>query len=493
VTLRWRIALILAVVALGVAASASVVAFVSTSSQLRSGIDETLRSRAAAVNTAESQSGGRGGRGRGDGDADGHDGGGCPTAGSFQPASGAQLVSADGTVASCIDGGPTLPFTAADLAQRSGTVELRTVSIDGEEYRLLTTPWFAGGTLQVARSVSESDQLLGRLRWQLIGLVAAAVAIAAALGWAVATRLVRPIVRLRDTTHRIAGTLDLSTPIDVKGPGEVGSLAVSFSTMVAEVHRSQEQQRRLVSDASHEMRTPLTSLRGNVELLGRIEELPATERREVIDDVLEDIEELTSLLAELVELASDLAAAEPDERVALGDLARTVATRLERRSDRSMTVVEHDPVEIIARPRQLERAISNLVDNAVKYSEAGTPIVVRIDQLTVTVADRGRGIPPEDTERIFERFHRAVDVRTKPGSGLGLSIVHEIVRSHGGTVFAQNRPGGGAEVGFTLPADLLVVPGADDRVLPPPTTGVGNLTDTSSRHRRPPRWMAGGR
>jgi two-component system, OmpR family, sensor histidine kinase MprB len=477
-TLRWRIALILALVALGIAASASIVAFVSTQSQLRSGIDETLRSRATAVNSAAVQGDGRGGgHGRSDGGPERDVGSGCPTAGSFQPASAAQLVSAIGTVTSCIDGGPALPFTTADLSMRSGTVELRTVSVDGDEYRVLTTPWFAGGTLQVARSLSESDQLLGRLRWQLIGLVIAAVAIAAALGWAVATRLVRPIVRLRDTTHRIANTLDLSTPIDVRASGEVGSLAASFSTMVAEVGRSQEQQRRLVSDASHEMRTPLTSLRGNVELLGRIEELPTGERREVIDDVLEDIDELSALLAELVELASDLAAAEPDERVALGDLARTVAARLERRSDRTMTVDDDVAGEVIGRPRQLERAISNLVDNAVKYGAAGTPIDVVVDRLSVTVADRGRGIPTADTARIFERFYRAVDVRTEPGSGLGLSIVEEIARSHGGTVFARNRPGGGAEVGFTLPADRLAAPAATGGRSPLPAPTAPSIDD----------------
>src|SRR4029077_5013249 len=126
-------------------------------------------------------------------------------------------------------------------------------------------------------------------------------------GWAVATRLARPIVRLRDATHQIATTLDLSTPIDVEGPGEVGDLASSFATMVAEVGRSQEQQRRLVSDASHEMRTPLTSLRSNVEVLRKIERLPETEREEVIVDVLDDVDELSSLLGELVDLASDLA------------------------------------------------------------------------------------------------------------------------------------------------------------------------------------------
>src|SRR5262249_14122819 len=171
---------------------------------------------------------------------------------------------------------------------------------------------------------------------RLAGLVAAATAVAAALGWAVATRLARPIVQLRDATHQIATTLDLSTPIDATGPGEVGSLASSFSAMVAAVGQSQEQQRRLVADASHEMRTPLTSLRSNIELLGQIDRLPAGERREVVADVLEDIDELSALLGELVELASDLSAAEPEENVRLGDLARAVAARAQRRVGRTV-------------------------------------------------------------------------------------------------------------------------------------------------------------
>ena len=396
-TLRWRIALILAVVAFGVAALAATASYLSTESQLRSGIDETLRSRAAAVNTPVTDQGGRGGRG----DRDGGPGPGgpgpaastgCPVAGSFQPASGAQLVSTSGVVTSCIDGGPSLPVTDQDQALRAGTMKLRTVDIDGDSYRLLSTPWYAGGTLQIARSLAESDSLLSRLRLQLAALVAIATVVAAGLGWWLARRLVRPIIRLRDATHRIATTRDLSTPIDVEAPGEVGSLASSVSTMVAELGRSQEQQRRLVSDASHEMRTPLTSLRSNVELLGQIELLPVSERQEVIGDVLEDVDELSSLLGELVDLASDLAAAEPEELLRLGDLARDVAARTERRTDRVVTVDDAGGIEVTGRPRQIERAISNLVDNAVKYSQAATPIDIVVDATTVTVRDRGRGI-----------------------------------------------------------------------------------------------------
>jgi two-component system sensor histidine kinase MprB len=451
--LRWRIALILAAVALGVGAFAASASYLTTASQLRAGIDDTLRSRAVAVNASigrgpDGDGSGRGGTGRGGG-PDGPDGG-CAPAGEFQPASAAQLVSPSGGVTGCIDGGPVLPVIAAEQKLPPGAAQLRTVSIEGEHYRLLSTPWHEGGTLQIARSLAESDSLLGRLRLRLGGLIALAAAVAAGLGWAVATRLARPIVHLRDAAHVIATTLDLSTPIDVAAPGEVGSLASSFSAMVAAVRRSQEQQRRLVSDASHEMRTPLTSLHSNVELLGHIDRLPEAERREVVADVLEDIDELSSLLSELVELASDLATAEPEEPVRLGDLARAVAARTQRRSQRAVTVDDAGAADVIGRPRQLERAISNLVENAVKYSAPDSPIDVAVDGVSVIVRDRGRGIPAGDLDRVFDRFYRAADVRTDPGLGLGLSIVEAIVRSHGGRVFARNRDGGGAEVGFTL-------------------------------------------
>src|SRR5205085_1355346 len=196
-------------------------------------------------------------------------------------------------------------------------------------------------------------------------------------------------------------------------PGEVGSLATSFSAMVGEVARSQEQQRRLVSDASHEMRTPLTSLRSNLELLDQLDRLPMAERRDVVVEVLEDVDELSTLLAELVDLASDLTAAEPDEDVRLGDLARAVAARTARRTDRTVAVTDDEGPDVRGRPRQIERAISNLVDNALKYSPSSSPIEIVVDAAssTVTVRDRGRGIPAADLERVFDRFYRAIDAR----------------------------------------------------------------------------------
>lgn len=451
-TLRWRIALILAGVAFLVGAVAGGSAWFTTRSQLQSSIDDTLRSRAEAVNTQGPGNPGRGGDQHGPMD--------CPQAGSFQPASAAQIVGRDGSVQQCIQGGVTLPVVPSDTGLAPGVIVLRTVSIGGESYRVLSTPWQDGGTLQIARSLAESQRVLDRLRLELLALIGGTTVLTAALGWGIATRVARPIVRLRDATERIADTLDLATPMDVGGTGEVRSLTDSFTAMIGAVRRSHEKQRRLVSDASHEMRTPLTSLRSNVELLQKIERLPEAERREVVKDVLEDIDELSSLLGELVDLASDLTTAEPAEPLDLGEIARIVAARTERRFNRAVLVDGRASGDVVGRPRQLERAISNLVDNAIKYSDAGLPIEIAVDGPRVTVLDRGRGIEPEDLGRIFDRFYRAVDVRTEPGSGLGLSIVEEIVHSHGGTVFAENRPGGGAAIGFVLPDDAVHDPEA---------------------------------
>lgn len=444
-TLRWRIAIILAAVAAVVGAVAGTSAWFTTSSQLQSAIDDTLRGTASSLNA------------QGGPDHSGHDQGqphpgiNCPPTASFQPASAAQIVEPDGVVLKCVAGGVALPASGSDTTLAPLQVRFTSVAIGGDSYRILSTPWREGGTLQIARSLEESDRVLNGLRLELLVLVAVLTGLTAALGWAIATQLARPIMRLRNAAQKIASTLDFTVPIAAGGSGEVRSLTDSFKTMIEAVRQSQDKQRRLVADASHEMRTPLTSLRSNVELLGKIERLPEAERGEVVKEVLDDIDELSSLMGELVDLASDLGTTEEAELVSLSDIARSVATRTQRRSGREVSVEERTGRDVVGRPRQLERAVGNLVDNAIKYSEVGTPVEIVVEAGTVTVCDRGRGIPEADLSRVFDRFYRAVDVRTEPGSGLGLAIVDEIVRSHGGQVFAGNREGGGSAIGFTLP------------------------------------------
>ena len=467
-SLRWRIVAALALIVGSTATVAAVGAYLATERQLRSGIDETLVARADNLNTGPPGGVGPGGAGlpgRGGRGRPGPPGvvlaNGCPAAGGFQPASAAQLVRPDGDVVPCIAGGPILPVASAEQL-KSGDHRLQTVTVEGERLRILSTPWRDGGFLQIGRDLGEAQGVLDGLRLRLAGLALAGVAAAAVLGWMVASRITRPVMRLRDTAEAIATTQDLTTPIPDVGAGEVGSLAASLTTMVAALATSRDQQQRLITDASHEMRTPLTSLRTNLELLGHFEQLPEDDRGAALAALQVDVAELTDLLGELVELATDRSADETLEEVRLADLAGDVAGRARRRSGREITVEDSRPRlpegsdatdSIRVRPQMLERAISNLVENAVKYSPQNSPVTITVDGGRLMVRDHGDGIDPADQPHVFERFYRSALARTEPGSGLGLAIVHQIVERHGGRVSVANHPDGGAVVGFELPGE----------------------------------------
>jgi two-component system sensor histidine kinase MprB len=296
------------------------------------------------------------------------------------------------------------------------------------------------------------------------------VATAAGLGWLLAGRIVRPVRRLRDAAEGIAATNDLSTPLPTDGPGEVGSLARSLSTMVGALATSRAQQQRLVEDASHELRTPLTTLRTNVELLQRAPDLPEAERAAVLRDLDTESRELTDLANELVELATDRASTDDvPETVDLGELAEVGAARARRRTGRTVRVTTTGATTLVGRPRMLERAIANLIDNALKYADADSPVDVVVDGTTVEVRDRGPGIDPADQPLVFERFYRATTARTAPGSGLGLAIVRQIIERHGGEVWARNLTegtptGGDAVVGAAVGFRLSEAPASTPRV-----------------------------
>jgi len=457
VSLRWRIALGLAAVAALVGALCATGAYVTTSRQLRDSVDETLLARGRTLDALGRRAGERRPYLR------------CPSAGSVQPAAAAQLVLYDGRVLSCIEGGPALPVDDEDLAVAGESEDylLRSVSDDGRSYRQLTMPWREGVALQIARDLSEQEETLDRLRLRLMVLTLVGVAVAAGLGWVLAGRIVRPVRRLRDAAEGIAATNDLSTPLPTDGPGEVGSLARSLSTMVGALATSRAQQQRLVEDASHELRTPLTTLRTNVELLQRAPDLPEAERAAVLRDLDVETRELSDLANELVELATDRASTDDaPETVDLGELAEVVAARARRRTGRTVTVTRTGSTALTARPRMLERAIGNLVDNALKHADQGSSVDVVVDGTSVEVRDRGPGIDPADQPLVFDRFYRATTARTAPGSGLGLAIVRQIVERHGGQVWARNLVEGvapgrvvGAAVGFRLPEAPVPVAG----------------------------------
>lgn len=276
------------------------------------------------------------------------------------------------------------------------------------------------------------------------------VAVAAALGLVVSRSALRPIAELTDAAEHVAETQELAARIEVDRDDEVGRLAYAFNTMLNALEESRLQQRRLVRDAGHELRTPLTALRTNIELLARADDLPTDARRRILDDVTFELEQLSKLVSEVVDLATETGPSdEPMVTVVLDDVVATVAHRYERRTGHVISV-DADATSVMGRRSLLERAVSNLIDNAVKWSPAEEPVEVEVARGRVRVIDHGPGISTVDRPRVFDRFYRSDAARTAPGSGLGLAIVQQIIQDHGGSVFVEETPGGGAIVGFTL-------------------------------------------
>ena len=309
------------------------------------------------------------------------------------------------------------------------------------------------GALQAARSLDEAQAVLDDLQ-RRTAFVVALVSIAAALaGLLIAGSVAAPLRRLTRAASEVeaTGRLDVEVP-QRPGRDEVGVLGRSLAGMLGALARSREQQRRLVQDAGHELRTPLTSLRTNLAVLRRHDRLEPAMAAAILDDLDSEVNELTELVDELVAAASGTLADQPAERVDLAVVARSVAERVGRRRQRAIEVVTTAGASVVlAPPAGLDRAVANLVDNACKFDTSDTPIEVAVDGGSLRVRDRGPGIPDADLPFVFDRFHRAEAARSAPGSGLGLAIVRELVERHGGTVSAQNRPDGGADVGFVLP------------------------------------------
>lgn len=383
----------------------------------------------------------------------------CPLA-LLQPIDAAQLIYPDGSSESCFTDSPALPLDDRDLELAAGddadgdidSLELRTVSVEGSQYRVITIPWGTVGALQSARNLDDVDEVLSGMRRRLILGGGMATLLALVIGWVIAARISRPLRRLSKVAHEVADTRDLSIPVPVSGSGEVADLGHSFSTMMTALSTSLDQQQRLISDASHELRTPLTALRTNVEALDMFDAIPSDERRAMLADIRSEVEELSHLTAELVDLATDQNPMdEPVTTVDLVAVAREVAQRATRRSGRSITVNDLGGNAIDGRIGSLQRALSNLVENAVKYSPAGTSVEIEVDGGSVRVRDHGPGIDVVDQPHVFDRFYRAIGTRSQPGSGLGLAIVAKAAADHGGTTFVANASDGGAIVGFDIP------------------------------------------
>jgi signal transduction histidine kinase len=304
------------------------------------------------------------------------------------------------------------------------------------DYRIYTAP-FAGASgvlVRVAQPVSAATSTQTALGWLLIALVPAGAIAAAAVARLAAGRVLRPVGRLTETVERIRATGDLSAPIETPGHDEISRLGQAFAAMTAALDESVGAQRRLVADASHELRTPLTSLITNLELLAEQPDDPSVPA--LAAAALAEAGELRVLVNDLVELARDGEASLHIEDVRLDLVAERVAARAAGRAPALRFALDCRPTLVRGDPDALERAIGNLVDNALKWSPADGIVVISTAGGTVEVSDNGPGIPEEDLPYIFDRFYRSAKARALPGSGLGLAIVRRITDMHDGTVEA---------------------------------------------------------
>lgn len=349
------------------------------------------------------------------------------------------------------------PFDHHEVAVSIGTEarSMRTVSYNGVSYRVVAVSASPGVALVLAQPTESIERALDRLKVILLLSSAAGVALAGIAGWAVAANGLRPVRRLTAATERVARTQELQ-PIAVSGSDELARLTTSFNSMLQALDASQHRQRQLVADAGHELRTPLTSLRTNIELIGQAADndersLSTEERHEIMSDVRSQLEEMTTLVGDLVELARDEPMRRDPEPLDFADVVTQSTDRVRLRAPNVTFDVELEPWLVFGESQLLERAVTNLLDNAAKWSPDGSTVRVRLAEGVLTVADQGPGIDAADLPHVFDRFYRSSEARTLPGSGLGLSIVRRAADRHGGTVEAASGDEGGTLFTLTLP------------------------------------------
>jgi two-component system sensor histidine kinase MprB len=420
--------------------------------ELRAKVDQSLQRQAENVNAAEVVAqqnpnhgdGGSGGPSHGDKKPDGG-------------TTGYQIIDSSGTVIVGNDGGTLLPVNAENIASAaSGSgVHLRDATIEGVHYRIATVGQSGGYAVQVGRPIDDVDQTLNVLTVGFVVLGVVGVGMAAVLGRLVARRALGPVSRLSAAARDVAVTQDPSLPVPESGGAELEQLGRSINSMLSSLSELREHERRLIDDAAHELRTPLTSLRTNIELLSSGRTLSVADREELLVDLSEQMEEFSNLVGDLDALARGAGAEHTIEEraVRLDEVVANATRRAQRRAGRVTIVVREDePGVIIGNAPMIERAVMNVLDNAVKWSPTDGTVVVEVTGTAITVTDNGCGISAEQIPHVFDRFWRAPAARAMPGSGLGLSIVRRVVDDHHGQVAIDPNPDGGTRVRIALPA-----------------------------------------
>lgn len=421
------------------------VAYIAVRHELRGQIDSQLRRQLSEVHVTDPNVLGQSFVGTTVGDIGGY----------------AQLLSAQPPYA--LLGGDALPIDSSDVNVAAGRTSgfIRDRRFDGVHIRMITAPLrgHPGYAVQIALPLHDVDRQLHTLALLFVVLGLAGLGGTVLASWGVVRRTMRPVQSLTETAEQIAETRDLTLRIESAGNDELGRLAASFNTMLDALERSLAQQRQLVMDASHELRTPLASLRTNVEVLNDVDRLSPAQRKALLDGTVSQLEELTGLVADVVELARGDAPASTFEDVAWDEVVERAVERA-RRHWPTVTFRTHlSQVTVRGVVGRLERAVANMIDNAGKFSPADSVVDVDLSPMGVfTVADRGPGVPDAALPHVFDRFYRAEEARALPGSGLGLAIVKQVVEGLGGTIDLQNRPGGGAVATMTLPVVTRSLP-----------------------------------
>jgi two-component system sensor histidine kinase MprB len=419
-------------------ALASLVCYLAMRAELRSQVDEPLRAQGERIAQR--------------GELIGQQLPGPPK-GSGGPAEFSQVVAPDGAVRDRF-GGLSIAVAPGDRAAAldGGHPFLSDRTAGGVHLRVLTVPIQGLGAVQLGRSLEGVDNVLARLRIVLVALVVLGTAFAAAMARLFSRPVMQPITDLTRTAEHIETTGDLGRRMGARGTDEVGRMAERFDAMLDRVQASQVAQRRLVADASHELRTPVTSLRTNMEVLLAGAELEEGERRALLRDMVGQSEELSALVGDLIELARGDEGDPAVEEIAFDDLVAEAVERARRHAPGVRFRTALEPCTIHGVPDRLGRAINNVLDNAARHSPSGGVVEVGLHDGTLSVRDHGPGVAHDELPLLFDRFFRGADARERQGSGLGLAIVRQVVESHGGAVDAANAQGGGLAVTLALPA-----------------------------------------
>ncbi len=376
-----------------------------------------------------------------------------------------QFVTADGKTVRPPDETDVLPVSAvAKRIAKSGSGQsLTDTHVDGRHLRVLTAGRPGGGAVQAARPLNEVDRELRKILLILIAVGVGGILVAGGLGLVVARAALGPIARFTRRTEAVTGNPDLSQRMEVEGRDELARLAQSFNTTLDALERSAEAQRHLIADASHELRTPIASLRANIQVLEEADRLPAEELAALRADIIDELDELTALVGDVVELARGGKPPGGLDDVRLDEVVASIAERAQRRGDNHVELrLDLEPTVVRGEPERIGRAIANLLDNARKWSPPEGVVDVTLAGGVLTVRDHGPGFAAEDLPHVFERFYRANAARGMPGSGLGLAIVRQSAEDGGGFADASNHADGGAvlRVGFgraSRPEDQEVV------------------------------------